>query len=230
MSDRLTFREKLSGIVTFAKEQGHVMTQEQVEQYFEEERLSEEQVELVYDYLLSQKIAVKGYEKKPGLILEKENEVPKMSAEERAYLEEYVGELRSTQMNEGAMKEYLLKVAELAEQFYHPEIFVGDLIQEGNVSLMMALEQYPDAEEAHIMGEVRTGLQMAIESQTETKLRDNRVVAQVAELDGKIKALTEEMGRKASVDEVAQHTGMSEEEVLDVLRLAGEDVPEEELS
>ena len=35
----------------------------EVECYFEEEHLSKEQIELVFDYLLAQKIVVKGYEK-----------------------------------------------------------------------------------------------------------------------------------------------------------------------
>ena len=42
-------------------------------------------------------------------------------------------------------------------------------------------------------------------------------------LDESIKKLTEEMGRKVSVDELAEFLGTTEEEIMDVLRLAGEE-------
>ncbi len=53
------------------------------------------------------------------------------------------------------------------------------------------------------------------------------MVARVAELDEAIQSLKEEMGRKVSIDEVAERMGISEDEVEDILKLAGEDVKEE---
>lgn len=232
MEGRLEFREKLRGILETAEGQGNIMTLEEVEQYFEEDNLSKEQTELVCDYLLSQKVAVKGYEKRPGIIMGKDagkEEPAVMSREEQEYLAEYLSGIESTKREDEALYHYLVEVTKAAQELYHPDIFIGDLIQEGNVSLMLAMGQ--DAgpgEDKRIMEDVRMGMQVMVESQTELKRRDKKMVEQVAELDAKIQTLSEEMGRKVTVDEVAEHIGMSEEQILDVLKLAGEEAPEEE--
>ena len=49
----------------------------------------------------------------------------------------------------------------------------------------------------------------------------------VNDLDEKIKEVTEQMGRKVSVEELAQLLEITEEEIEDIVRLAGEDLEEE---
>ena len=53
------------------------------------------------------------------------------------------------------------------------------------------------------------------------------MIEKVQMLDEAIKALTEELGRKISIDELAIHLGMEIEEIEDILKLTG-DEPEEE--
>ena len=48
----------------------------------------------------------------------------------------------------------------------------------------------------------------------------------VNNLDDKIKELTKEMGRKITVDELAEFLEISEEEIEAIIRLAGEDLEE----
>ena len=64
MADKLKFQEKLSGILHLAEEKQMHLNIEEIEKFFEEEALSAQQIELVCDYLLSQKVAVSGYRKK----------------------------------------------------------------------------------------------------------------------------------------------------------------------
>ena len=66
---------------------------EEIEKFFEEEALSAQQIELVCDYLLSQKVAVSGYEKKPGVIRQAEEEREELTREEQEYLESYLREI-----------------------------------------------------------------------------------------------------------------------------------------
>ena len=42
-------------------------------------------------------------------------------------------------------------------------------------------------------------------------------------LDESIKTLTEELGRKVTIDELAVYMGMTEDEIDDILKLTGED-------
>ena len=54
MEGRAEFLNKLSGLVTVAKGQGNQITIDEVKSYFSETGLTEEQLELVFDYLLTQ--------------------------------------------------------------------------------------------------------------------------------------------------------------------------------
>ena len=55
MAERLEFREKLAGILTLCESQNNITDKATVEAYFAEDNLSAEQMELVFDYLLSKK-------------------------------------------------------------------------------------------------------------------------------------------------------------------------------
>lgn len=226
MAERLQFREKLAGILLLCEEKNHVIDKAEVEAYFEEENLSPEQMELVFDYLLSNKVIVNGYVKVGGTVIpaETEKEEPRFSREEEQYLCIYEQDL--SQMADGdPLAELLPAIVTMAKEMHTPEIFIGDLIQEGNMGLILAMEQH-EGENEKLLSMAKEGMQALIESQKETKLRDKRMVEKVNSLDEQIKKLTEEMGRKVSVDELAELLRISEEEIGDILRLAGEE-PEE---
>ena len=86
--------------------------------------------------------------------------------------------------------------------------------------MMLAASQTEEEETMLLMA--RESMQALLESQTEMKLQDRKMVKKVNNLDEQIKKLTEEMGRKISVDELVELMGVSEEEIEDILRLAGE--------
>ena len=54
------------------------------------------------------------------------------------------------------------------------------------------------------------------------------VYGQIGQTEYIIKSMKEEYGRKVSVDEVAERLGISEDEIEDILKLAGEEVKDEE--
>lgn len=230
MEDRLEFLDKLNALLELARSHEQKLTISQVQEFFGQMSLTENQMELVYEYLLAQKVTVVGYKMPAGETGKSEKAEPvTLSAEEQAYVEDYLAQL--TQMPKGAeearLAYYLPKVVEEAIKLHHADIYIGDMIQEGNMSLMLAIVD-GDKTEAQIMEAVRAGMQVLVESQTETKRRDERMAARVSQLDETIKSMTEELGRKVSVDEVAERLGITETEVNNILKLAGEEVKEED--
>ena len=94
MADRLQFKEKLAGVLALAEDQNGKITVDEVEKYFEEDGLSQEQMNLVCDYLLSMKMAVIGYKQAGGTVKEAENEEQQpLSPDEQKYVEEYLRSL-----------------------------------------------------------------------------------------------------------------------------------------
>lgn len=224
MSDTVQFREKLNRLLEIGKRSGNIVEKEEVEGYFSTEQFSEEQMALVYDYLLSQKVLVKGYVKEEPLTSEEEI-LKKMTQEELEFLRQYQDDIRGM-LKDDPMKRILPQIVEMAKMLYHPDVFFGDLVQEGSLGMMLLMRQ--TMEETELLKAARESMQALIESQTEIKIQDQKMADKVNELDDKIKKLTEEMGRKISVDEVAQLLEISEEEVEDIVRLAGEDLEETE--
>lgn len=246
MADRLEFHEKLKGILELAARQNSRITTEEVEKYFKEDHLSKEQIELVYDYLMSQKIIVKGYEKEDDR--QTGSKELKMNADEEAYLKEYLNDLKVLKQAASGEKEmlfsrlasgdtsakarlteiYLEKVVDIAKELYHPEIFFGDLVQEGNVNLMLALEELTefDNPEKAVLCEIRQGIRSLIEEQTEVKKHGQKMVQKVSELDEAITKLTDELGHKVTFEELMVYMDMSEQEIKDIMRLAGEEAEE----
>ena len=246
MEARAEFLKKLNGLVAVAKGQGDQITIDEVKAYFADAALTEEQLELVFDYLLAQKVVVKGYIK----MTEAAEEKVTYTEEEEAYLKEYLNDLEAFKEEKAGEKEslfakliggdasaknrltelYLKEVVEIAKEMYHPEIFLGDIIQEGNVGLILGLDMLADVATAHetIVNQVKQCIQMLIEEHAEVKSRDNKMVEKVTMLDESIKTLTEELGRKVTIDELAVYMGMTEEEIDDILRLMGEESEEGE--
>lgn len=225
MADRLQFKEKLAGVLALAEDQNGKITVDEVEKYFEEDGLSQEQMNLVCDYLLSMKMAVIGYKQAGGMVKEAENEEQQpLSPDEQKYVEEYLrslGDMNEETPEEVRMAYYLPKVVEEAVRLHHPEVFIGDMIQEGNIVLMLALKEIrKEKDEEEILEQIRAGMLASLESQTEVKRRDHKMVEKVTELDETIKSMKEEYGRKVSVDEVADRLGISEDEIEDILKLA----------
>lgn len=239
MNSRAEFMEKLQVLVQLARQNDSSISVDKVQEYFGEEVLSEEQMTLVFDYLLSQKIVVQGYLKlQDEVVLE-------LDEEEKAYLAEYEKDIqavrgvtdaereelfgKAVEGDEAAKKRlveiYLSEVLSIAKQMNHTDIFLGDLIQEGNLGAVLAIEMLDEVCGAHeaVLSSVRQAMQVLIEEHEEAKHRDNKMVEKVADLDAAITELTEELGRKITIDELALHMGLTEDEIDDIMTLTGEE-------
>lgn len=244
MNEKTAFLERLNGLLKLAQGQGNEIAIEEVKAYFSEDALTEEQVELVFEYLMAQKVSVKGYVKLgPG------EEKPEFTEEEKAYLKEYECELKSIPEEKDGEKEHLItevlqgdenakarlielymgQVVQVAKQMHQPEVFLGDLIQEGNLGVVLGVGMLTDFKAADevIRGQIRQSMQLLLEEQAELSSRDKKMVEKVEALDESIQTLTEELGRKVTIDELAVYMGLEVEEIEDILKLAGEDTEEE---
>ena len=221
--EAVEFQKKLEALLDKCKENGNVISKEEVEADFKEDKLGEMQMNLMMDYLLSQKIIVTGYKKTEPM----ENVVkePVLTEEEQQYLERYEEEPRLMPQTDPLAK-ILPQILEIAKELHQPGIFLGDLVQEGSMGLMIGLSQKIEAEEALIQM-ARENMQSLLEIQSEVKIQDQKMADKVNDLDEKIKEVTEQMGRKVSIEELSQLLEITEEEIEDIVRLAGEDLEEE---
>ena len=246
------FQDKLKEIQTLAMKNGKQVQAELVEQFFGEEGMDQEKLKKIFDFLEIQGITVHGYSKKGGDFskefqsqgdiepVEEVQQVP-LTAEEEEYLSEYLetfGEIddfdreqlflalrAGEDVKERILKSYQREVVEIARELHSGKIFFGDLLQEGNMGLLMALEQAAAQEEIHtwLMSEIRSTIRLFMEEQSQQKKEDDILVEKVRNLEAKVKELTEDEDVKYSVEELAAFLDMDVEEMESVLRLTGDD-------
>lgn len=259
MSDQLQFQRKLAELIRTAQSQNMRITKDEIHRRFAEDGLNEEQMLLVYDYLLSQKVIVAGYMKS--------SELSEYTEEEREYLQDYESDLKAVKKETAGERQalfaaaaqgdalaksrlielYLPEVVEIAKQMRREGFYIGDLVQEGNVSLLLAMdmlaemreelgqssdltdvpadkETFSGAADCFVREEIRQGILAMLEEQEELKRRDHKMEQQVNDLDDALHRMADEKGRAVTLDELAEYVQMSTDEILDIMKLAGEDL------
>lgn len=224
MAERMGFQGKLREVLGFAKEREDHLLAEDVEKFFEEEGLSPEQMELVFQYLTEQGIEVKGYAPSKGTAREAGEEEADLSPEEERYLETYRQEIEALEeAGDKTLARRLTEVVEEAVKLQRGEVFLGDLIQEGNMRLVMLLEEDPEKEEEARRVTVRSAMEEFIASSGEVRRRDRQMVRKVTDLNNTVKAMEEEEGRKVTLDEAAGRLGITRQEAEQIWKLTSEE-------
>ena len=241
------FQQKLTEVCELGEKNGKVLKPEQIKECFGELDLDKSQLIKILQYLKLKGISIEGAEEISATSQAGPEEKVPLTAEEEAYLKEYLEGLEEQEQGERSAEElfellskgdalaqaelsqkYLRAAAEMAVEMNCEEIFIADLIQEANISLLMALgeEEPKEKDEKWLLGRIRCGIRHAIEEQTQRKFEDDYLVAKVEKLEAAVRELTEDEedeSSKFSVEELAIILDMDEEEIRDVLRLTGDD-------
>ncbi len=108
------------------------MTSQEVQAFFQDDNLTDEQMNLVHEFLMSQKVEVIGY---TGTIENTEKteqeEKDTSSQQEKDYVAEYlidIEKMAKQTEEEVTLAYYLPKVVEEAVKLHMPGIFIGDVI------------------------------------------------------------------------------------------------------
>lgn len=119
---------------------------------------------------------------------------------------------------EGSLREVL----ELVREYEGRELPMGDMVQEANTALMLAAVEYDGSEAWSELLErrVRESVELALEEQkTEQDIEEN-MAARVNVLQTVSQMLARELGREATVEELAAKMKMTEDEIKDIMKLA----------
>lgn len=260
MQDRIEFREKLAAVEELAASRNKKLDLEDIKDVFNNMELDEGQLKLICEYLQSRKIQVEGYmpdKALPAESIPENEEIPEsedtpeesgldfleiymedikgsapVSEEEAAGL--YQAALDGDDMAKSRLIEaHLLTVVEIAKKYMGGSLPVSDLIQEGNVGMMLGIDGLRGIKneiregrampEAFIKSSIAEAIENAIEEYDSFKSDNNRVLEKINYVSEAIRNISEETGAKVSIEEIAEYLEMKEEEIRDILRLASDD-------
>ena len=235
-NQEVLFARTLEEVKKQAKEQQNCISEQQVRDAFEQLHLSEEQFNLVFDYLKKHKIGID----EPVDLDEY------LSDEEMDYLEEYKKELAMLEKVSEGEKEatilsamagerdaqkklislYLPQVVEVSKLYSGQGVFLEDLIGEGNVALSMGvamlgcLEHAKEAE-GMLMKMIMDAMENCINENMQEADKDQKVADRVNKVADKARELAAELHRKVTVEELAEESGMSEKTIREAMRMSG---------
>lgn len=109
---------------------------------------------------------------------------------------------------------------ELASDFRNRGIPVADLVQEANMGLILALDAYQEGDfREQVKESVDATIRAAIEEQKLERQVEEEVIARVNVLKDISRQMAEDLGREATVEELAEKMKMTVDEIKDIMKL-----------
>ena len=239
MNKELEFAKTLQDVVNQAKDNGNCITRAEVEEAFASQNLKEEQLELVLDYLAKHKIGI-------GEPVDLDEY---LTREDKNYLDEYLKEIAALKKVTPGEKEaitmsamagdadaqrqlieiYIPQVVDVAKLYAGQGVFLEDLIGEGNLAVTLGVSQlgcleHPSEADGMLGKLMMDAMEDYITENVNAEDVDKKIVERVNEIADKAKELAESMGRNVTPKELAEETGIELGEILEAVRISGNNI------
>ena len=236
MNREVLFAKTLEDVRKLAKEQGNCVSEEQVQEAFAALELDNDQLQMVFDYLVKHKVGI-GQPVDPDEYL---------TDEERNYLQDYLDEIEQLPTYTQGEKEaciisamagdmdaqnrlvemYLPAVIDVAKIYVGQGVLLEDLIGEGNLALafgtgMLGSLETPSEADGMLGKMIMDAMEDYIQEHAANEKADQKIADKVNKVTEKAKILAEELNRKVTVQELAEETGMSEKYIEEAVRMSG---------
>lgn len=236
MDDKKLFIEQMDKLLTYGRSNGNCVKKEDVSEYFKDITLTDDQLQLIYNFLYDSKIGLD----EPFDIEET------LEEEDRDFLQMYIDELEliekvtdkeklhlleeylngDASLKDKIIESYLWDVVETSKLYAQKGVMIEDLIGEGNVALSVGVSELaPDSSAKEADSFISDCIMSAME---ELLYEDNgeRQKADTWALDAnevldKAKELAQTLGRNVKVSELAQFGDFEEEFIKEVLKITG---------
>lgn len=237
MTQEEIFAKAIDELVALAVSQGNVVSKEQVEDIMKEAGMASTALEPVYEFLKAKKIGVG----------EKVDLEEYMTKDEVDYVNMYVDSLMCLPNYSDGEKEafymsamagdrnakdrvveiMLPDIVDMAKLYAGQGVLVEDLIGEGNIAVTLGVEMLGALEKPSevpgMLGKmVMDAMEEAIAGELDEKKADEKMASKVNKVNDAAKELAEELGRKITVDELANEGKLSKKVIEDAIRLSGE--------
>ncbi|MCQ2409164.1 MAG: RNA polymerase sigma factor RpoD [Clostridia bacterium] len=237
---------EINGIIEFAKSLGGVIAQDEIMTRLETYGLSAKEVDNVFNELAKNNIKIQDDETdlqdldtdiesnvddSVKIYLKDIGRVPLLSADEEIILAQKIE--TGTEEEKKAAKNKLAEanlrlVVSIAKRYVNRGLQFLDLIQEGNIGLMKAIEKFDYTKgykfSTYATWWIRQSITRAIADQARTIRIPVHMVETINKQVRAARQLTQKLGREPSTEEIAEYLGVSEEKVIEIQRIAIEPV------
>lgn len=119
------------------------------------------------------------------------------------------------------MEGTLAYIAELVKAYSDRGLPMGDLVQEANVALILAVDSWRQGEDfrTFLKAQVEVALEAAVREQELEERVEEEMLARVNVLKDISRQMAEELGREATVEELADKMKMTVDEIKAIMKL-----------
>lgn len=116
----------------------------------------------------------------------------------------------------------LKMVLGMVQDYLGRGVLAGDLVQEANMALVMAVREYEAGDgqfEEFLRRQVKEALLAVVEEQTLEERTAEKMVDRVNTLKDVSRDMAEELGREATVEELAERMQLTVDEIKDIMKM-----------
>lgn len=124
---------------------------------------------------------------------------------------------------------YLPLICSMAEEYGEETMSGEDLIQEGNLGLLLAVDSLGEFDNAAacrawMINMARKAMEDAVKGSQDGQKMDEGLLSRINHLNEAVHNLERDLGHKVSAEEVSAYLEMPLEEIEDLLRVAGDQI------
>lgn len=244
MNEQMEFAKRINDLVEFALDQENVIFEDQLFEIFPEVKSDEAKLKVIKEFLSEKKIGLNEKLSFEELITE----------DEKNYLDFYLDELKENEpLSDGQRKAYMMSamageedaqliilndtlknVVEIAKLYAGQGVLMEDLIGEGNLCLVTAvtlLGSCEDVKEAEglLSSRIMNAMQDLIAENADAASAEEKLLEKVNKVAKAAKELAEDLGRKVTIEELSNETGLTKASIEKALKLTSNKIEDIEI-
>lgn len=242
MEEKGKFLQDLTTLLKIARTNDNCITRQEIQDYFSDMELSENQWAMIYQYISNQNVKIAGYEKVELPVLEEDD--GEENPVEDAIVSIYMNELKDKKDLTPEQEQFVAKkmlcgddraktlliesnlnlAAKIAKEYKHKGLPEGDLIQEANIGLLIGVNEYEMGRgitfRQYISNSIRTAVENALTEDGRETMSARKVASRANELNELATEMAKELEREATPKELAKRMGITEEEVREIMKIS----------
>lgn len=236
MDDKKYFTAQMDKLLKFGRENSNCVTEKDVKEYFKEISLTDEQLQLIYNFLYDSKIGLNEPFDTEDVLDEEDRDFLQMYIDELSLLEKVSDEDKysciekylsgNESLKEKVIEIYLPEVVEMSKLYAGDGVPIEDLIGEGNVALSVSVNDLskklsPKEADGFITDSVMSAMEELLYEDNGERQKANTWAEDANEVLEKAKELAQTLGRNVKVDELCKFGDFEEDFVNEVLKITG---------
>ena len=236
MDEKKLFIAQMDKLIKYGRENGNLVTKEDVDSYFKDIPFDDEKKQLIYNFLYDSRIGVDEPFDFDEVLDEEDVDFLQMYIDELEDIKNYTQKEKhdllkryasgDSALRDSIIESYLHDIVEMSKLYTGSGVPIEDLIGEGNVALAVILESLdPKSSAKELDGFITDGIMSAME---ELLYDDNNEVAKsntwaenANEVLDKAKELYETVQRNITVEELCKFADFDEDFIKEVLQITG---------